>query len=99
MWMTVNTMAKRKRANNGWHNTTQKTKEIQNETISNGVELKCRGKVSGSCSTSGTPRTTFDMLWVVVCDHFQKTCSESISDLLLYVWQENIGSSHCHFCS
>jgi hypothetical protein len=54
---------------NDWF-TTQKTNEIQNETHS-----KVPRKVSGSCSTSGTPRSIFDrtthMLWVVVCAHFQ----------------------------
>jgi len=46
-------MAKRKRTNNDLQNTTQKTKDLATIT---GGNLRYSGKVSSSCSTSGTRR-------------------------------------------
>ena len=47
-------MAIRKRINNELQNTTQKTKDWATNPTKNVGELRCSGRVSISCSTSGT---------------------------------------------
>ena len=52
-----NTMTKRKSTNNDLQNTTQKTKDrVTQIPLKTVGELRFRGRVSGSCSTSGTHR-------------------------------------------
>ena len=48
---------KHKWTNNDLQNTTQKTKDRVTQTsLKSGVELRCSGRASSSCSTSGTRR-------------------------------------------
>jgi hypothetical protein len=50
-------MGKRKRTNNDLQNTTQKTKDQATRTLLTiRGELRCSGRVSSSCSNSGTRR-------------------------------------------
>jgi len=74
--MTDNTMAKRKRANNDVHNTTQERKTTRTP-LKSGEELRCSRRVSSSCSTCGNRRVTLvaNHEWgkdlnisVVICD-------------------------------
>ena len=53
-------MAKRKMTNNNVQSTTQKNKDCVTRTpLKTGDVLRCSGRVSDSCSTSGTCRVRF----------------------------------------
>jgi hypothetical protein len=59
-------MAIRKRTNNDLQNTTQKTKDQVTRTLlKTGDELRYTGRVSSSCSTSGTHRVTLETNTVI----------------------------------
>ena len=70
-WRKDNTMAKRKRTNNGVENTTQKTKDLTTWTsIKTGSKIRCSGRVGSSCSTCGTGRDTLVINPVVSHDRW-----------------------------
>jgi hypothetical protein len=82
-------MAIRKRTNNDLQNTTQKTKDQVTRTpLKTGDELRYSGRVSSSCSTSGTHRVTLETNTVISLESFLLrggSVSFSIHEIRIYV--------------